>query len=96
MAGRRLKPTLRGVLGSGLSHVAVSNYSGGYSGFVSTREEYSAQHDEDACPLYGPATPEAYQQCFAQLARRILGSAAKPVFGEKSKGFVAPAIQRRH
>lgn len=95
MAGRRLKQTLRGVLGSGLSHVAVSNYSGGYSGYVSTREEYGAQHYEGACTLYGPATLEAYQQCFVELARRILGSAARPVSGEQSKGFVAPAIYRR-
>ena len=95
MAGRRLKQTLRTAFGPALSHVAISNYSNGYSGYVSTREEYAAQHYEGASTLYGPATLEAYQQCFDALARRVQGDPVVPISGEVAEGFVAPAVYRR-
>jgi hypothetical protein len=95
MAGLRLKQSLRDAFGNSLSHVAIAGYCNGYSSYVSTREEYSAQHYEGASTLYGPATLEAYQQSFVELARRVQGLPHAPLSGEKAEGFVAPAIFRR-
>jgi neutral ceramidase len=94
MAGRRLKASLRHALGSALSRVAIANYSNGYSGYVTTREEYGAQHYEGASTLYGPATLEAYQQSFDVLAARLLGQATGPMPSE-SQEFEVPAIYMR-
>ncbi len=92
-AGRRLKARLRQAFDGQLSHVAVANYSNGYSGYVATEQEYSAQHYEGASTLYGPHTLEAYLQTFDALALRLQGGNA-PVFGA-SQGFVVPAIYRK-
>jgi neutral ceramidase len=94
MAGRRLKASLRQALGAKLSHVAIANYSNGYSGYVTTREEYGAQHYEGASTLYGPATLEAYQQSFEALAARLHGQASGPMPSE-SQEFEVPAIYMR-
>lgn len=71
-AGRRLKQTLRDALPGALTHVAIANYANGYSGYVTTREEYGAQHYEGASTLYGEHTLAAYQQQFASLADLLL------------------------
>ena len=92
-AGRRLKNRLRQAFGGQLSHVAVANYSNGYSGYVATEQEYSAQHYEGASTLYGPHTLEAYLQTFDALALRLQGGNA-PVFGA-SQGYVVPAFFRK-
>ena len=92
-AGRRLKAGLHQAFGGKLSHVAVSNYSNGYSGYVATEEEYGAQHYEGASTLYGPHTLAAYLQTFDWLALRLQGGNSG-VPGA-SPGFVAPAIFRK-
>lgn len=92
-SGRRLKQRLHQAFAGKLSHVAVSNYSNGYSGYVATREEYGAQHYEGASTLYGPHTLDAYLQTFAALAVRLQGGNV-PIFGA-SAPFVAPAIYRK-
>jgi hypothetical protein len=78
MAGRRLKQTLASVLGSGVTHSAVAGYANGYSGYVTTREEYFAQQYEGASTLYGEHTLAAYQQVFGALASAIRGGPAVP------------------
>jgi neutral ceramidase len=95
MAGLRLKQSLRDAFGNSLSHVAIAGYCNGYSSYVSTREEYTAQHYEGASTLYGPATLEAYQQSFVELARRVQGLPSAALSGEQTEGFVAPAIYHR-
>lgn len=72
-AGRRLKDTLRTTMGAGASHVAIAGYCNGYSGYVTTREEYAAQHYEGASTLYGEHTLAAYQQTFAAMAAGMTG-----------------------
>ena len=72
-AGRRIKDQVRSVLGSGVTHVAVSNYTNGYSGYVTTAEEYAAQHYEGASTLYGPNTLEAYELVVRGLAAAVAG-----------------------
>lgn len=70
-AGRRLKAKLRAVFGNAISHLAISNYTNAYSGYVTTRQEYDAQHYEGASTLYGPHTLAAYLQEFEKLASDI-------------------------
>jgi neutral ceramidase len=87
-AGRRLKEQLRTAFGAGLTHVAVSNYTNGYSGYVTTPEEYDAQHYEGASTLFGPHTLAAYLQTFAMLTEVVLGRMPKPT----SAPFTVPAV----
>ena len=94
-AGRRIKDQVRTGLGSGLTHVAVSNYTNGYSGYVTTAEEYAAQHYEGASTLYGPNTLAAYEQVVAGLAAAVAGNArvqdVSTVPGEPGP-FQVPAV----
>ena len=71
-AGRRLKGTVRAAFGSELTHVVLSGYSNGYSGYVTTGEEYGAQHYEGASTLYGEHTLQAYQQTFERLVAAMI------------------------
>ena len=72
-AGRRLKQTVLATFGGVLRHCAVAGYCNGYSGYVSTREEYGAQHYEGASTLYGEHTLMAYQQVFSAFAAAMGG-----------------------
>jgi neutral ceramidase len=67
-AGRRIKARIRTALGPAVTHVAVSNYTNGYAGYVTTAEEYQAQHYEGASTLYGPHTLAAYELVVDGLA----------------------------
>jgi|CXWL01.1.fsa_nt_gi neutral ceramidase len=91
-AGRRLKNLLRTGFGGTLSHVAISNYSNAYSGYVTTPEEYNAQHYEGASTLYGPHTLAAYLQTFNTLATAMMGGMPMPV----TEPFSVPAFFRKH
>ncbi len=91
MAGRRLKQTIRDVLGASVDQVMIAAYANGYSGYVTTAEEYAAQHYEGASTLYGPHTLAAYQQEFYRLAVAINSNTQVTV----GAPFVVPAIARR-
>ncbi|MCW8194848.1 neutral/alkaline ceramidase [Proteobacteria bacterium 005FR1] len=67
MAGRRLRETVRKVLGDDY-HYVIAGYVNDYTGYVTTREEYATQQYEGGHTLYGPWTLGAYQQEFATLA----------------------------
>jgi neutral ceramidase len=71
-AGRRLRESLRTAFVGVLSDLAVSNYTNAYSGYVTTPEEYAAQHYEGASTLYGPHTLAAYVQTFQTLAAALV------------------------
>lgn len=90
-AGRRLKASLRAVLGNAISYVAVSNYTNAYSGYVTTPQEYDAQHYEGASTLYGPHTLAAYIQEFEKLANDIYLGKTK-TYGEPAP---VPAVYRK-
>jgi hypothetical protein len=72
-AGRRLKQTLAAAFGVDVTHCGIAGYCNGYSGYVTTREEYGAQHYEGASTLYGEFTLMAYQQIFSELAAAMNG-----------------------
>ena len=50
--------------------VVISSCTNAYSQYVTTEEEYQAQHYEGASTLFGPHTLAAYQQEFAALLTR--------------------------
>ena len=87
-SGRRLKQTLAGSMGPVVSHIAICGYSNGYSGYVTTEEEYRAQHYEGASTLYGPHTLAAYMQHFGALADALINNT--PTFGWLR--FTVPAV----
>jgi neutral ceramidase len=79
MAGRRLRTTvLDAISSSGVAHVALSTYANEYSQYITTPEEYCAQHYEGASTLFGPHTLAAYQQVAAELARAIAEGTPSP------------------
>lgn len=79
MAGRRLRKTVLEVLaGIGVTDVALGKYANEYSPYITTPEEYGAQHYEGASTLFGPHTLAAYQQVAAQLARAIAQGKRSP------------------
>ncbi|UUY08872.1 neutral/alkaline ceramidase [Pseudomonas sp. J452] len=67
MSGRRLRETVRGVLGSN-QLLVVAGMSNAYAGYVTTAEEYDKQHYEGGSTHFGRWTLAAYQQVFNDLA----------------------------
>jgi neutral ceramidase len=79
MAGRRLrKSVLDAMSGTGVTHLALGTYANEYAGYITTREEYSAQHYEGASTLFGPHTLEAHQQVATQLATAMADDKPSP------------------
>jgi neutral ceramidase len=68
MSGRRVRETVKAALGDSVKHVVFAGYSNAYSGYVTTPEEYDAQHYEGASTHFGKWTLGAYQQSFHELA----------------------------
>jgi neutral ceramidase len=71
MSGRRIRDTVRSVMGDDLRDVVVAGYSNGYAGYVTTKEEYDTQQYEGSHTLFGPWTLAAYQQEYARLAQAL-------------------------
>ena len=67
MSGRRLRETVRGVLGND-QLLVVAGLSNAYSGYVTTAEEYDKQHYEGGSTHFGRWTLAAYQQVFHDMA----------------------------
>jgi neutral ceramidase len=89
VAGRRLKNDLNAALGT--RFCALAGYANGYAGYVTTPEEYTAQHYEGASTLYGPGTLAAYLQEFGRMAAAINGGSAL----NPGQPFVPPAVVHR-
>ncbi len=72
MAGRRLRETVHSRLRpSGINHIVIAGLANAYAGYVTTREEYAAQHYEGASTHFGPWTLAALQQEFDRLAMTL-------------------------
>lgn len=71
MAGRRIRETVRAALGQGVKHVVIAGYANAYAGYVTTPEEYDAQHYEGASTHFGKWTLGAYQQSYHELANAM-------------------------
>lgn len=72
MAGRRLRNAVQDELsGLGVGNIVIASHSNAYSSYITTREEYSAQHYEGGSTQFGPYTLNAYQQSFAHIAQAM-------------------------
>jgi neutral ceramidase len=71
VAGRRVLDTVGAELGGLVTHQVFAGYSNAYSGYVTTPEEYDAQHYEGASTHFGRYTLPAYQQELAKLAAAL-------------------------
>ncbi len=73
VAGLRLKQAVAEALSKReASFVAVGTYANGYSSYVTTPEEYAAQHYEGASTLFGPRTLRAYENAFQKMAEALV------------------------
>ncbi|KAJ3411253.1 hypothetical protein HDV05_002469 [Chytridiales sp. JEL 0842] len=87
MAGRRLKESVRRVLGWGEreGEVVIAGLSNTYSSYITTKEEYQVQRYEGASTLYGPNTLLAYQHHFTQLTKSLFEPTYLPRSGSPEK-----------
>lgn len=70
--GKRIKAQLEKTLAKkGVKCVIMACYSNAYSQYLTTREEYAAQHYEGATNLFGPWAGAALTQEFDKLASNI-------------------------
>lgn len=67
--GLRIRADLKKETGSDIVIVGLSNE---YASYVTTAEEYEAQHYEGCSTLYGPAQGLLYQEYLVALARKTL------------------------
>jgi neutral ceramidase len=70
-AGLRLRRTVAPIVGADLENVLVAGYSNGYIHYVTTPEEYEAQHYEGASTLFGRWELPALAQTAALLAAAL-------------------------
>lgn len=69
ISGDRIRATvLDHLAGTGVERAVIAGLSNGYSSYVTTREEYAAQHYEGAFTQFGPWTLAAWQQNFATVS----------------------------
>ncbi|MCZ2523905.1 neutral/alkaline ceramidase [Streptomyces sp. HB2AG] len=77
-SGHRVLDTVAGELGGLARHHVLAGYSNAYSGYVTTPEEYDAQHYEGASTHFGRHTLPAYQQELGRLAAALREGAPTP------------------
>ncbi len=78
VAGQRLRETvLRTLKHKGVRQVILATYCNGYSGYITTHEEYAKQGYEGGHTLFGMWTLAAYQTKLKQLAIEMLKSPAE-------------------
>ena len=76
MAGRRVRDTVRAVLGDRSEHAVIAAYSNDYTGYITTPEEYDAQQYEGGHTLFGRWTLPAYQQEIDRVSRALVSDTA--------------------
>lgn len=73
IAGKRLQETVLNILKHrGVTEVILSTYTNGYSGYITTPEEYDCQLYEGGHTIFGKYTLPAYQTKFKELALQML------------------------
>ncbi|MGK5446308.1 neutral/alkaline non-lysosomal ceramidase N-terminal domain-containing protein [Streptomyces radiopugnans] len=89
-AGLRLRRTVAEVTGAGLDDVLVAGYANSYFHYLTTPEEYDAQHYEGGSTLFGRWQLPAIQQISAELARAMRDGRALPTGPEPPDLSAAP------
>ncbi len=73
MTGRRLKSTVENrLLGNGVDEVILAGMANSYGQYLTTREEYAAQHYEGGFTIYGPWASAAVAQELDRLATDLV------------------------
>ncbi|WP_197320871.1 neutral/alkaline ceramidase [Saccharomonospora sp. NB11] len=78
-AGLRLRRTVADVVGADVRDVLVAGYSNGYAHYVTTPEEYDAQHYEGGSTLFGRWELDAFRQTAHDLATALRDGTTLPV-----------------
>ncbi|MDZ7784762.1 MAG: neutral/alkaline non-lysosomal ceramidase N-terminal domain-containing protein [Halioglobus sp.] len=78
MAGRRLRATVMAELGDWADYIVIAGYANGFSGYITTPEEYMLQQYEAAHNLHGRWSLPAYRQVSSQLAAALESGATTP------------------
>ncbi len=71
MAGEQMRAAIRDALGErarGTRHIGIVSLVNGYMQYVTTAEEYAAQHYEGASNLYGPGTTAMFARVLGEMA----------------------------
>ncbi|MFP8902971.1 neutral/alkaline non-lysosomal ceramidase N-terminal domain-containing protein [Streptomyces atacamensis] len=89
-AGLRLRRTVAEVTGAGLDDVLVAGYANSYFHYLTTPEEYDAQHYEGGSTLFGRWQLPAVQQVSAELARAMRDGRTLPAGPEPPDLSAAP------
>lgn len=75
MTGRRIREQVAENLNIPVSDVIIAGFSNGYSGYVTTMEEYQKQQYEGGHTLFGPWTEAGYRQQYARMATALAAGA---------------------
>ncbi|EHY90526.1 neutral/alkaline ceramidase [Saccharomonospora azurea] len=78
-AGLRLRQTVAEATGADVRDVLVAGYSNGYAHYVTTPEEYDAQHYEGGSTLFGRWELDALRQTAHELATALRDGTEVPV-----------------
>ncbi|WP_374491507.1 neutral/alkaline non-lysosomal ceramidase N-terminal domain-containing protein, partial [Streptomyces sp. ICN903] len=89
-AGLRLRRTVAKATGADLDDVLVAGYANSYFHYLTTPEEYDAQHYEGGSTLFGRWQLPAIQQISAELARAMREGRALPTGPEPPDLSAAP------
>jgi neutral ceramidase len=76
MSGRRMRDTVRAVLGDRSKYAVIAAYSNDYTGYITTPEEYDSQQYEGGHTIFGKWTLPAYQQEVDRVSRALVSAAA--------------------
>lgn len=77
--GRRIRECLSNTLSSlGVKRVVMSTNSNAYSQYITTREEFAAQHYEGSTNLFGPWSGSALEQELDKLAQDMVNGKKTP------------------
>ncbi|TGM97339.1 neutral/alkaline non-lysosomal ceramidase N-terminal domain-containing protein [Leptospira dzoumogneensis] len=72
MSSRRMKETVKKVLGSKIKDIALSGLTNDFAGYITTKEEYSTQQYEGGHTLHGPFSLDLFRQEYDRLANDLL------------------------
>jgi neutral ceramidase len=78
VAGARVRDAVAAQLGGAAGHVVLAGYSNAYAQYVTTPEEYDAQHYEGGSTLFGRWTLPAFVQEFSKVAAALRTGQATP------------------
>ena len=84
MSGRRMRDTVKSVLGDEVKYVVIAGYSNDYAGYITTPEEYAVQQYEGGHTLFGPWTLPGFLQEIDRLTRAL--AEGTPVMGSADQG----------